>query len=174
MNNLENQIKELIIDSLGLEDITPADIGSEDPLFGDEGLGLDSVDALELGLAVQKTFGFQLDGENDNLRDNFANVKTLAEFVKSRQAERRSDMTEQEVRTLLTDALVNLFEIEPERIKPETNLYEDLEIDSIDAIDLIDHIKRETGRKLQAEDFRNVRTVEDVVQAVLKVQAQDS
>ena len=82
-------------------------------------------------------------------------------------------MTEQEVRTLLTDALVNLFEIEPERIKPETNLYEDLEIDSIDAIDLIDHIKRETGLKLQAEDFRNVRTVEDVVQAVLKVQ-QDS
>ena len=83
-------------------------------------------------------------------------------------------MTEQEVRTLLTDTLVNLFEIEPERIKPETNLYEDLEIDSIDAIDLIDHIKRETGHKLQAEDFRNVRTVEDVVQAVLKVQAQDS
>ena len=83
-------------------------------------------------------------------------------------------MTEQEVRTLLTDALVNLFEIEPERIKPETNLYEDLEIDSIDAIDLIDHIKRETGRKLQVEDFRNVRTVEDVVQTVLKVQAQDT
>ena len=45
---------------------------------------------------------------------------------------------------------------------------------NIDALDLIDHIKRETGRKLQAEDFRNVRTVEDVVQAVLKVQAQDS
>jgi len=64
-----------------------ADIGSEEPLFGDEGLGLDSVDALELGLAVQKTFGFQLDGENDNLRDNFANVKTLAEFVRSRQAQ---------------------------------------------------------------------------------------
>ncbi|ASP16683.1 phosphopantetheine-binding protein [Neisseria sp. 23W00296] len=87
MNDLENQIKQLIIDSLGLEDMTPADIGSEDPLFGDDGLGLDSVDALELGLAVQKTFGFQLDGEKDNLRDNFANVKTLAAFVKSRLAE---------------------------------------------------------------------------------------
>ncbi|MFC2431927.1 MAG: phosphopantetheine-binding protein [Neisseria subflava] len=87
MNDLEHQIKQLIIDSLALEDITPADIGSEEPLFGDEGLGLDSVDALELGLAVQKTFGFQLDGENDNLRDNFANVKTLAEFVRSRQAQ---------------------------------------------------------------------------------------
>ena len=87
MKVLERQSKQLIIDSLALEDITPADIGSEEPLFGDEGLGLDSVDALELGLAVQKTFGFQLDGENDNLRDNFANVKTLAEFVRSRQAQ---------------------------------------------------------------------------------------
>ena len=83
MNDLEHQIKQLIIDSLALEDITPADIGSEDALFGDDGLGLDSVDALELGLAVQKTFGFQLDGE----KDNFANVKTLAEFVRSRQAQ---------------------------------------------------------------------------------------
>lgn len=87
MNDLEHQIKQLIIDSLALEDITSDDIGSEDPLFGDDGLGLDSVDALELGLAVQKTFGFQLDGEKDNLRDNFANVKTLAEFVRSRQAQ---------------------------------------------------------------------------------------
>ena len=81
-------------------------------------------------------------------------------------------MTEQEIRQILTDALVNLFEIEPERITPETNLYQDLEIDSIDAIDLIDHIKRQTGRKLKADDFRNVRTVEDVVQAVLRIDAE--
>ncbi|UOO80722.1 acyl carrier protein [Uruburuella testudinis] len=80
-------------------------------------------------------------------------------------------MTENEIRQILTDALVNLFEIEPERITPETNLYEDLEIDSIDAIDLIDYIKRQTGRKLLAEDFRSVRTVEDVVQAVLRKDA---
>lgn len=80
-------------------------------------------------------------------------------------------MTEQEIYRLLRDTLIELFEIEPERITPDTNLYEDLEIDSIDAIDLIDRIKRETGRKLQAEDFRNVRTINDVVQAVLKIQA---
>lgn len=80
-------------------------------------------------------------------------------------------MTEQEIYRLLRDTLTELFEIEPERITPDTNLYEELEIDSIDAIDLIDRIKRETGRKLQAEDFRNVRTVNDVVQAVLKIQA---
>ena len=80
-------------------------------------------------------------------------------------------MTESEIRQILSDALVNLFEIEPERIAPDTNLYEDLEIDSIDAIDLIDYIKRQTGRKLLADDFRSVRTVEDVVQAVLRKDA---
>lgn len=78
-------------------------------------------------------------------------------------------MTEQEIQTLLTDALESLFEIDRSKVTGETNLYEDLEIDSIDAIDLIDHIKRETGYKLQAEDFRNVRTVDDVVQAVVKI-----
>ena len=59
MTDLKQEIKQLIIDSLGLEDISAADIDDQAPLFGDEGLGLDSVDALELGLAVQKHFGFQ-------------------------------------------------------------------------------------------------------------------
>lgn len=81
-------------------------------------------------------------------------------------------MTEQEIQKILTEALENLFEIDPEKIKLDTNLYEDLEIDSIDAIDLIDNIKRQTGYKLQAEDFRNVRTVNDVIQAVIKVSQQ--
>lgn len=77
-------------------------------------------------------------------------------------------MTEQEIRQILLDALENLFEVDVSQISGSTNLYEDLEIDSIDAIDLIDHIKRQTGHKLQAEDFRSVRTINDVVQAVLK------
>ncbi|WP_386693540.1 acyl carrier protein [Lonepinella sp. MS14435] len=78
-------------------------------------------------------------------------------------------MTEQEIKDILTKALVSLFEIDEEQIKPETHLYQDLEIDSIDAIDLIDYIKRQTGYKLQAEDFRNVRTVQDVIDAVKKL-----
>ena len=83
---LETQIKQMIIDSLGLEDISADDIDTDAPLFGDDGLGLDSVDALELGLAVQKTFKLQLDGEKDKLREHFTSVKTLADFVRSRQA----------------------------------------------------------------------------------------
>lgn len=73
-----------------------------------------------------------------------------------------------EVSQLLTRALVDLFEIDPARVVPSANIYEDLEIDSIDAVDLLDQIKRQTGCKLQAEDFRSVRTVDDVVRAVLK------
>lgn len=72
-----------------------------------------------------------------------------------------------EVSQLLTRALVDLFEIDPARVVPSANIYEDLEIDSIDAIDLIDHIKRETGYRLVAEDFRAVRTVDDIVNAVM-------
>lgn len=78
--------------------------------------------------------------------------------------------TREEIYEGLCEALVELFELERERIAPDTDLYTDLEIDSIDAIDLIDHIKRQTGRKLAAEDFRSVRTVQDVVEAVWRKQ----
>ncbi len=83
---LEQQLKQLIIDSLALEDITVEDIETDAPLFGDDGLGLDSVDALELGLAVQKTFGLQLDSEQQNLREHFESVATLASFIRSHKS----------------------------------------------------------------------------------------
>ena len=73
-----------------------------------------------------------------------------------------------EIFQTLRDALVELFELDPERISLEANLYQDLEIDSIDAVDLIDHIKRQTGKKIAAEEFKSVRTVGDVVEAVYR------
>lgn len=83
--DLNNQIKKLIIDSLGLEDISSEDIKDDMPLFGDDGLGLDSVDALELGLALQKKFSFQMDGDNSELKDHFYSVQSLAEFIQQKQ-----------------------------------------------------------------------------------------
>lgn len=84
---LEQQLKQLIIDSLALEDISVEDIEDNTVLFSDEGLGLDSVDALELGLAVQKTFGLQLDSEQNQLREHFESVATLAQFIRSKKGE---------------------------------------------------------------------------------------
>jgi acyl carrier protein len=80
MNQLEFELKTLVIESLGLEDIAPDDIDSDAHLFGD-GLGLDSVDALELGLALQKRYGITIDPETRNMREHFASIAKLAEFV---------------------------------------------------------------------------------------------
>ena len=77
-------------------------------------------------------------------------------------------LNREQVQEILSKALVELFEIDRSKITLTANLYEDLEIDSIDAIDLIDHIKRETGYRLVADDFRSVRTVGDVIEAVMK------
>jgi len=68
----------------------------------------------------------------------------------------------------LQELLVELFETEPEIVKPDAKLYEDLDIDSIDAVDLIVKLKEITGKKLQPSDFKEVRTVQDVVDAVYR------
>lgn len=80
MQQLEDEIKRLVIETLELEDITPGDIDSTAALFV-EGLGLDSIDALELGLALQKKYGVELKGETQETRQHFSSVRALAAFV---------------------------------------------------------------------------------------------
>ena len=82
MDNLKQQIKELIISSLELEDIKPEDIVDSEPIFG-EGLGLDSIDALELGIALKKRFGVKFSAENADNRRNFSSVDALAAYIAS-------------------------------------------------------------------------------------------
>nr|WP_314540056.1 acyl carrier protein [uncultured Campylobacter sp.] len=77
-------------------------------------------------------------------------------------------MSEKEIFEILKKALIDLFEIDESKIKLETRIYEDLQIDSIDAIDMIDYIKRQTGHRLMPEDFKNVKTLDDIVKAVAK------
>ena len=82
MLQLEQEIKELIISSLALEDIAPQDIDSTQPLFVD-GLGLDSIDALELGLAIKGRYGIVLSAEDENTRRHFASVAALVALVQA-------------------------------------------------------------------------------------------
>lgn len=84
MNTLIEELKQLIITSLDLEDVTPADIDSKAPLFGD-GLGLDSIDALELGVAIQKKYQVKLDANSADTREHFHSVENLAKFIQSQQ-----------------------------------------------------------------------------------------
>ena len=80
-------------------------------------------------------------------------------------------MTKDELFARISTILQESFEIEPGRILPDANLYADLDIDSIDAVDLIDRLKKATGKKMSAEDFRTVRTVQDLVLAIERLQA---
>lgn len=80
MKTSTQDVKQLIIDALDLEDITPDDIVTDAPLFND-GLGLDSIDALELGLAIQKRFGVKIQESDDNTRAHFQSVQTLTDFI---------------------------------------------------------------------------------------------
>lgn len=90
MSKIENEIKQLIIDSLNLEDINVEDIKSEEPLFG-EGLSLDSIDALELGMALQKKFKIKIDSEPEEIKKHFFSVRTIAEFVSNKFSGEEND-----------------------------------------------------------------------------------
>jgi len=84
-SNLQVELKELIVSSLGLEDIEADEIETEMPLFG-EGLALDSIDALELGLAISKKYNVELNSDEEDIQKIFFSVKTLSEFIDTRTA----------------------------------------------------------------------------------------
>ena len=88
MDALETEIKILIVEALKLEDLVPGAIASDEPLFVD-GLGLDSIDALELGVALRKRYGIRIESVTEEVKAHFANVCSLAQFIRSQQGERR-------------------------------------------------------------------------------------
>ncbi len=79
-SHIENELKELVVTTLNLENIESKDIVSDQPLFGD-GLGLDSIDALELGVAIKKKYKVALDVDNGDVKKHFYSIQTLAEFI---------------------------------------------------------------------------------------------
>ena len=81
---IETKLKETVVSALDLEDLTPADIETDVPLFG-EGLGLDSIGAMELGMAVKKAFGVSFSSNPADNKQIFRSVKTLADYVEAQQ-----------------------------------------------------------------------------------------
>ena len=80
-----------------------------------------------------------------------------------------SVVNHQQVLEQVKAALIELFELDKDDIQPEANLYQDLDLDSIDAVDLVVHLQKVTGKKIQPEEFKTVRTVNDVVEAVVEL-----
>lgn len=86
MPDLETELKELIVSALDLEGIAPEDIDSNEPLFV-EGLGLDSIDGLELGVAIRKKYKVKIKGSKQEIRAIFETVKTLARYLEEQQSD---------------------------------------------------------------------------------------
>lgn len=83
-------------------------------------------------------------------------------------------MTEkQQIYQEIADLLVKLFEVSPDDITPQARLYDDLGLDSIDAVDMLVHLQKKTGKKVQPEVFKSVRTVQDVADAVEQLLRQE-
>ncbi len=83
-------------------------------------------------------------------------------------------MDKQEIYLQIQALLVKLFELNADDIKPESRLYEELELDSIDAVDLVVHLQKTIGKKIKPEMFKSVRTVQDVVDAIDELLKSDS
>lgn len=85
MDDLEQEIKRLIVEVLHLDGVAPEEIGSTSQLFGG-GLGLDSIDALELGVALRKRYSLQIESVSEDIKKHFQNVRSLAEFVRMQKS----------------------------------------------------------------------------------------
>jgi acyl carrier protein len=86
LTELEEELKELIVDGLVLEEVTPEDIDADEPLFG-TGVGLDSVDALELVMLLQKEYGINISNPEEETKEQFESIRTLAKFVHQKTKE---------------------------------------------------------------------------------------
>ncbi|AEH32807.1 acyl carrier protein [Vibrio anguillarum] len=80
-----------------------------------------------------------------------------------------TEVNQQQVFDQVKEALVELFEIDEADIQPDAHLYQDLDLDSIDAVDLVVHLQKVTGKKIKPEEFKTVRTVNDVVESVIEL-----
>ena len=85
MTTINHEVKQLIINALNLEDITPKEIIDDAPLFV-EGLGLDSIDALELGVEIKKKYNIIIDADDSSTRDHFSSISSLAKFIEKNRS----------------------------------------------------------------------------------------
>ncbi|WP_028864482.1 acyl carrier protein [Psychromonas aquimarina] len=80
-----------------------------------------------------------------------------------------TELNKNEIFSQVQEALVELFELDAADIQLETKLYQDLDLDSLDAVDLVVHLQKLTGKKIKPEEFKMVRTVDDVVNSVVEL-----
>ncbi|MGI2259704.1 acyl carrier protein [Shewanella sp. GXUN23E] len=84
-----------------------------------------------------------------------------------------TDINRQAIFEQVQATLVELFELDAADVTPDAQLYQELDLDSIDAVDLVVHLQNQTGKKIKPEDFKSVRTVDDIVDALIGLMQAD-
>ena len=165
MSDIENELKSMIVQTLMLKDIQPQEIDVDKPLFAD-GLGLDSIDALELAVEISRRYKVQIKSDDERNREISGRCERWPRSSpKRRPAWSAANDARRDLRAdpRAADEDVRL---PAEKITPTALLQKDLDLDSIDAVDLVVYLQDWTGREVPEEALRAVRTVDDVVSMV--------
>ena len=175
-DGLESELKRLIVEALVLEDIAPDEIETEAPLFV-EGLGLDSIDALELAMALEERYGVKIEDDPDENRRIFASVRSLAEFVNAQRAALgarrrracRSDgaLEAGDLLARVVAILVREFDVDPRtrsRCRPTSET--DLDLDSLDGVALAGWVEEDLGLALSDDEIEQMRYDRQIVELV--------
>ncbi|WJF91330.1 phosphopantetheine-binding protein [Paraburkholderia bonniea] len=85
MDSLKIELKKLLIEALDLEDLTPAEIDDDAPLFSTDGVGLDSIDALEIGIVLRKHYQLTVEANGERTREHFRSINTLAALIETQR-----------------------------------------------------------------------------------------
>ena len=160
----------MIVQTLMLKDISRRESTLTRRLFAD-GLGLDSIDALELAVEIGRRYKVQIKSDDERNREIFRSVRTLAAFIAEEKARRPASrrpraMTRDEIFARVRELLTKTFGLPAEKVTPTALLQQDLDLDSIDAVNLVVYLQDWTGREVPEEALRAVRTVDDVVSMV--------
>ena len=160
MKPFEREMADLIVDSLALGEKLPDSFDASGDLFGE--LGLDSVDALEIAMAIKRRWGVDFEAQGANNQEVFASLANLAAFVDARR-EGSGDDPDAELFAEVQASFVEMFELSPEQVTRSAKLVDDLDLDSIDALDMMARLQELAGQRVPEERLQEIVTVGDVV-----------
>lgn len=169
MHAFEREIGEVIVDCLALPEPLGTDFDPQANLF--ETLGLDSIDALEIVMALKRRYGVDFAAEDDRNQHIFANIRTLAAHVEAHRPAPVSD-ARAEMLAKISTAFVEMFELEEGKVTEDAHLVDDLELDSIDALDMMAKLQEFVGRRVPESKIAEIRTVREVVDLCIQMQSE--
>lgn len=168
MNEMQTEIRGLIVSALMLPEAQAARLGADDNLF--ETMGLDSVDALEVVMALKRKYGVEFSPDDEHTRVTLSTVGRIASYVQNHQAHHMPEPADDGRARMLAKIQVSfeeLFDIQRHRVTEQADLVADLGLDSVDALDMLARLQEVTGKRIPESRVESIRKVGEVVDLCL-------